>query len=59
MGTHIPLLMMLGVRTLDNNSHWYWQVWEVISTITQVQAWAPGMDEGTWEPRMLQWGWSL
>lgn len=26
-------------------------VWEVINTVTQVQAWAPGMDKGAWEPR--------
>lgn len=47
MGSHIPLLMMLGVRAMDNSSHWCGEVWEVISTITQIQTWAPGMDEGT------------
>lgn len=59
MGNQIPLLTMLRVRTMDNNSHCCWQVWEVISNVTHVQVWAPGMDEETWEPRMLQWGWSL
>lgn len=48
-----------GWGPCDNSSHWCWQVWEVIGTITQVQAWAPGMAEGTWEPRRLQLGWSL
>lgn len=59
MGSQIPLLSMLEVRTMDNDSHWCWQVWAVISTVTQVQVWAPGVDEETWEPKMLQWGWSL